>query len=143
MKTSQNGLKLIRACEGLCLTVKPDNKGLQIGYGHDLQSGESYPNGITESQAEALLQADLASRYEPVVNRLAPSANQNQFDALVDFCYNLGPGDLATMLHHGFDQAPKQIPAWCWEEVNGVEQKSAGLEERRAMEVALFVSQAL
>jgi lysozyme len=111
MRTSQNGLNLIQASEGLCLTVKPDNKGPQIGYGHDLQPGESYPNGITESQALALLQADLATRYERAVNPLAPDANQNQFDALVDFCYNLGPGDLATMLNHGFDQVPKQRPA--------------------------------
>jgi GH24 family phage-related lysozyme (muramidase) len=42
------------------------------------------------------------------------------------------------MLHHGFDQAPVQIPAWCYAIIDGVEQKYPPLVIRRAKEVALF-----
>jgi GH24 family phage-related lysozyme (muramidase) len=147
MQTSPNGRQFIAGNEGTCLTIKPDNKGPQIGHGHDLTPAEiaygvvygvPIRNGITNAQADFILQQDLDITCDPAVNRLAPQANQSQFDALSDFCYNLGPGRLATMLHHGFDQATNQIPAWCYEEIDGVEQKSAGLEARRLKEVALF-----
>lgn len=138
MQTSVNGRKFLEANEGLRLSVYNDNGKSAIGYGHDLLPGEVFPNGITQAQADQLLTQDLSTRFEPAVSRLAPQANQNQFDALVDFCYNLGPGDLATMLHHGFDQVPLHIPAWCYKEVNGVEQKDPGLEARRKKEVVLF-----
>lgn len=147
MKTSQNGINLIKQSEGTCLTIKPDNKGLQIGHGHDMNIDETITsivygvdikNGISMIQADYILDRDLVTKYEPAVERLAPQANQNQFDALVDFAYNLGIAHLATMLHHGFDKAPDNIPSWCYEEINGVEVKSPGLAARRAAEVKLF-----
>lgn len=147
MQTSPNGFSFLVSNEGTCLTIKPDNKGPQLGHGHDLTpselaSGQVYGipirPSITLAQADTILHSDLSSIYEPAVNRLAPQANQNQFDALIDFCYNLGPGDLATMLHHGWSQVPVQIPAWCYAEINGVEQKDPPLVSRRAREVELF-----
>lgn len=144
MKTSINGIAFLQGNESLSLTIKRDNKGPMIGYSHDLTPAEiesgMYSNGITRAGASSLLAFDLATRFEPAVNRLAPQANQNQFDALIDFCYNLGPGALATMLHHGFDKVPVSMVAWCYEEINGVEQKSPGLLARRQKEVALFLS---
>ena len=140
MQTSPNGIQFIKTNEGFVSLVSNDNGKQVIGYGHDLLPGELalYSHGISEADAETLLTRDLSTRFEPAVSRLAPTANQNQFDALVDFCYNLGPGDLATMLHHGFDQVPTHILAWCYEEKDGVEVKSAGLEARRAKELTLF-----
>lgn len=138
MTTSDNGVRFIESNEGYSAHVYNDNGKQAIGYGHDLQPGESFVAGLTQAEAETLLRKDLAARFEPSVNSLAPWANQNQFDALVDFCYNLGPADLATMLHHGQAQVPAQIPAWCYEHVNGVAKKDAGLEARREKEVALF-----
>ncbi len=141
MQTSLNGIAFIEANEGFCPTVRPDNRGPMIGFGHDLQPGETFPDGITPADAAQLLLNDLHTRFEPAVNRLAdPSCTQNQFDALVDFCYNLGPGDLATMLHHGWAAVPVQMLAWVYGEIDGVEQKLPGLEARRAKEVALFNS---
>ena len=90
MQTSANGVAFIKSNEGLRLTVYNDDGKACIGYGHDLQSGESFLEGITAEQADAILTTDLRTRFEPPVNRLAPWANQNQFDALVDFCFNLG-----------------------------------------------------
>jgi GH24 family phage-related lysozyme (muramidase) len=147
MQTSQNGFNFLVSNEGTCLTIKPDNKGPQIGHGHDLTPAEqssklvygiNISGGITTAQADTILWADLHTVYEPAVNRQAPQANQNQFDALIDFCYNLGLAPLATMLHHGFSQVPVQMPAWCYAEIDGVEQKYPPLEARRQKEVALF-----
>ena len=66
------------------------------------------------------------------------SSNQNQIDSCADFCYNDGPVHLATMLHHGWDQIPAQMPAWVYGKVKGVETKIPGLVVRRAAEVTLF-----
>jgi lysozyme len=100
--------------------------------------GETPPASITRDAAQALLVKD-AARFEPAVNALIPpDCTQNQFNALLDFCYNEGPAALATMMHHGWDQIPVQILAWCYEHVNGVALKVPGLLSRRKKELALF-----
>ncbi len=138
MQTSPNGIAFIRKNEGVRLSVYDDNGHPAIGYGHDLTQPEIfsgvYVNGITIDQAASLLQQDLTARYEPSVNELAPDANQNQFDALVDFAYNLGGGALKQMLAHGWDQVTTQIPRW--NHLNGV--VHPGLTARREAEVELF-----
>ncbi len=139
MKTSENGIAFIKKNEGFVSIPKMDNGKLAWGYGHDQRAGEPVPSNITPEQADTLLRTDLPG-YEAHVNALAPNATQNQFDALVDFCYNLGPGDLATMLHHGLDKAAGNIPAWHWEHINGVLTDNKGLAARRAEEVSLFNS---
>ena len=109
-----------------------------VGYGHKVSRGESFPDGITEESAEALLQKDLAP-VESILNRLVPpNCTQNQFDALCDFGFNLGTGALQTMLGHGWDFVPLQIPRWDYAKVNGVETEIEGLKNRRAKELALF-----
>ena len=138
MQTSPNGILFIRKNEGVRLSIYDDNGHPAIGYGHDLTQQEIvsgvYVNGITIDQAAALLKQDLTVRYEPIVNELAPQANQNEFDALVDFTYNLGVGALKQMLAHGWDQVTEQIPRW--NHVNGL--VNPGLTARREAEVELF-----
>jgi len=143
MNTSAAGRAFLEKNEGLRLTVYNDAGHPAIGYGHDLLPGETFPGGITPAQADALLSTDLATRFEPAVtaavaSAVPPSCTQNQFDALVDFCYNEGPRNLAIMLSHGWAQIPSQMPRWCYEEVEGVTVKSAGLAARRAAEVKMF-----
>lgn len=148
MQVSQNGKLLIISNEGTCLTVKPDNKGPQIGHGHDLTPAElasgtvygiSFAGGITEEQADFICDQDLATIYDPALTRLLPpTATQNQIDACGDFAYNEGILHLATMLNHGWDQVPNQMPFWVYAMVNGVETKLPGLIARRAKEVALW-----
>jgi lysozyme len=133
VEISQTGLDLIMQSEGFSATPYDDNGKQAWGYGHDALAGEEVPTSITEPDAQILLKQDL-SMVMNAVQKLAPQANQNQFDALCDFAYNLGVGALQTMLSHGFDQVPSQIPRW--NHVNRVE--SAGLTQRRAAEVALF-----
>src|SRR5450631_4021493 len=97
MQLSTNGLELTKKAEGFRNRVYVDVAGIRtIGYGHRLLPGESFPNGIDETQAEGMLTADLRTA-ELAVDRLVkvPLA-QGQFDALVDFAFNLGAGRLAA-----------------------------------------------
>lgn len=139
MKTSAEGRAFIKGSEGFVSKPTPDNGKMAWGYGHDQLPGEPLPESITPDEADVLLQQDLA-KIEPRVSELAPWATQTQFDALIDFAYNLGLVALTTMLHHGQEQVPTQIPAWCYMHVNGVAQKSEGLLARRNKEVRLFTT---
>lgn len=140
MRTSANGVNFIKANEGYTPRPKDDNGHLMWGHGHDRRGFELVPDYISFADSEFLLLADLGMYFEPQVSALAPWANQNQFDALVDFCYNEGPAALATMLHHGVDKVPVQILAWCYEHVNGVARLNAGLLDRRNKELQLYES---
>lgn len=139
MQTSDAGLDLIRTEEGLTLTVTGDAGGKeQIGYGHDLLPGEWYPHGITAATAEELLRQDVA-KCEAVLNRLVPAAcTQGQFDALIDFTYECGAGALETLLAHGWNQVPWQLPRWAHAQVNGAEVELPGMVARREAEVTMF-----
>lgn len=142
MKISDKGLALIREFEGFRPFAYKDTAGLwTIGIGHKLKPGERYPTGITEAQAEVLLEQD-AVTAEADVNRLVKvSLSQNQFDALTDFAYNLGDGSLEDstllkLLNEGdYSGAAAQFPLW--DHVGGV--VSAGLLRRREAEQALFL----
>lgn len=140
MKTSANGIEFIKANEGYTPKPKDDNGHLMWGHGHDRRGFELVPDYISLSDSNILLIEDLSTYFEPAVNKLAPWANQNQFDALIDFAYNLGTAALATMLHHGKEQVEVQILAWCYEHVNGVARLNAGLGTRRTKELKLYES---
>ena len=142
LSISENGVAFIKGWEGLTTVPKRDIGGgrWMWGYGHDQEPGEGLPASVNANDADAILRTDLAAWVEPAVRRLAPQANQNQFDALSDFCYNEGPAHLATMLSHGFDQVPAQMPRWVYAVVNHVETELDDLKQRRAAEVALFNS---
>ena len=90
MKTSQTGIKLIEEFEGCRLTAYQDSVGVwTIGYGHtkNVKRGQV----ITREQAEHYLIQDVA-KAEKNVNSFDSKYhwNQNQFDALVSFAFNIG-----------------------------------------------------
>ena len=100
MKTSATGLQMIESFEGLRLTAYFDSaKVPTIGYGHTgAVDGTPVCTGmtITIAKAEQLLAEDL-SEAEAAVNKYSKySFNQNQFDALVSFAYNIGNIDKLT-----------------------------------------------
>lgn len=100
MKTSENGLNLIKSFEGCRLDAYTDPAGvLTIGYGHT--SGVKKGQKITQSQADAFLKEDV-ERFEKSVNALLIhyKFNQNEFDALVSFTYNLGAGNLKKLTNN-------------------------------------------
>ena len=88
MKTSRDALNAIKEFEGLRLQAYKCPAGVwTIGYGHT--DGVTDGMEITERQATALLKADLIP-VEKAVNELGVCKTQGQFDALVDFAFNLG-----------------------------------------------------
>lgn len=98
-KTGQLGLNLIRKFEGFYAKPYLCPAGIPtIGYG-----ATYYPNGkrvtlqdaaITEQQAEEMLVSMLKTYEQSVDSFTRDDINQNQFDALVCFAYNLGVQNL-------------------------------------------------
>ena len=86
MKTSSNGIALIKQLEGFSSTAYWDVDGYSIGYGHH---GARAGQTITRDDAERLLQTDLKT-FEQTVSGVNPRLSQNQFDAAVSLCYNIG-----------------------------------------------------
>ena len=99
MNISQRGIDLIKSFEGFraqaykCVITE---KYYTIGYGH-YGSDVKFNQVITKAQAEALLSHDL-ERFVKHVNQYdyKYDFNQNQFDALVSFAYNIGNIDQLT-----------------------------------------------
>ena len=99
-KISSNGLEIIKKYEGCYLKAYKCPAGVwTIGYGHTagVKSGMS----ISKAEAEKLLKEDCEA-FEKYVNSksivpLTDELNQNQFDALVSFAFNVGPGNLKKL----------------------------------------------
>ena len=138
MKTSQNGINLIKSFEG-CRTVAywdPYGKIYTIGYGH---TGKDVYKGlkISEEQAENLLRKDL-NRFEIAVNSIVRhKLNQNQFDALVSFSFNLGEGNLKGLCaNKSLSQIAKDILLYN----KSGKKVLKGLVRRRKAEQKLFLT---
>lgn len=96
MKTSETGRKLIKQFEGCRLTAYQCAAGVwTIGYGHT--AGVKKGQVITQEQAEKFLKEDLV-KFEGKVGKYDAVYhwNQNQFDALVSFAFNVGSIDQLT-----------------------------------------------
>lgn len=140
MKSSNILIKKIKEFEVLRLKSYKDSAGVwTIGYGHTrgVKSGQI----ITKKQAESLFRGDLLSSEE-FVNNLGLSLSQGQFDALVDFAYNLGTGSLSrsTLLKKILTKAPTseiqdEFKRWIY--AGG--KKLKGLVKRRAWEAQRWV----
>lgn len=92
MHTSHRGLAMIESFEGFSAVQYDDGTGtMTIGYGTTAADISPLPTRCTRAQAEGWLAVHLQSKYEPSVNQLGVSLNQNQFDALVSLAYNVGP----------------------------------------------------
>ncbi|MGH9599568.1 MAG: lysozyme [Terracidiphilus sp.] len=141
MQLSEAGQELIERSEGFRGQTYKDAAGFPtIGYGHKLLPGEAFPAGIDEARASALLAADVKSTGQAVERLVKVPLTQGQFDALVDFCFNLGQGRLAssTLLRElnagNYDAAREQLLRW---DCAGSEEV-AGLKSRREAEFQLW-----
>jgi lysozyme len=166
MKISESGVDIVKEFEGYrdrlpdggckayrCI-VGRDKKGRPI---HDGKwtIGWGCTEGITAStvwtrkQAEEGLRRELEKGERIVERNVTVDLNQNQFDALVSFAYNVGEGDkqrgisgfaTSTLLKHinagRWDAAAGQFKLWTGS--NGVK-NVPGLVRRRQMEKALFL----
>ena len=62
-----------------------------IGYGHKIQSGEDFSNGITDSQADSLLKKDLEKAKKQVEKEVGTNRlSKKQMEMFVDFVFNMG-----------------------------------------------------
>ena len=143
-KISTNCINLIKYFEKCKLQAyKPiaAEKDYTIGWGHkgpDVKAGMI----ISQKRAEELLKSDL-QKFENAVNKYVKvPITQNQFDALVSFCYNTGTNSFASstllkMLNaNKFIEAANEFGRWVKGD-NG--QVLQGLVERRNREKELFL----
>lgn len=135
---SSKGLNLIKSFEGCKLTAYkglPTEKYYTIGYGHygpDVKAGMK----ITEQQAEELLVQDCKKAIKNVNSFMSKyNFNQNQFDALVSFAFNIGSiNQLTASGTRTLEQISSKIPAY--NKSGG--RVIVGLVKRRAKEKELF-----
>jgi len=154
MQMSQHGLDLLQQWEGFELKVYNDSAGLPtIGVGHlltksELSSGKivikgvsvKYADGLTNQQALDLLSQDVNPAEQTVGNGVKVSLNQNQFDTLVSFTFNVGgsaftSSTLLKVLNQGqYAQVPDQLRRWTRAGGRVVQ----GLVNRRENEIKLW-----
>jgi lysozyme len=157
MQMSENGLELLKQWEGFELKVYKDSAGLPtIGVGHLITKSEQssgniviagapipYANGLTDQQVLDLLSQDVQPAESSVNNGVKVELNQNQFDALVSFTFNVGGGSFSSstllkVLNQGqYDQVPDQLRRW--NKAGG--KVVQGLVNRRENEVNLWNGQ--
>lgn len=146
MNISQNGITLIKEFEGFRSYPYLDQVGVPtIGYGTTYYPGgekvtlEDRP--ITDGQATAYLLNYLAPVEAKITQIVTKPINQNQFDSLCSFSYNLGIGALeeSTLLKEininpNNTDISHQFSLWC--HAGGV--VLSDLVKRRAKEAALY-----
>ncbi len=146
MKISQIGVDLIKRFEGLELESYQDIAGIwTIGYGHtgpEVEAGQK----LSPAEAEALLRHDLISREKAVSRLTNVPLNQNEFDALVSFVYNVGAtaySESTARRRLNKENREGAGDALTWfnkARINGVLRPVAGLTRRRAAERDLFLT---
>ena len=135
MKISEKGLSIIKEFEGCRLEAYLDPAGVPtIGYGHT--SGVKMGQVITQNTADKYLRNDCAAAEKNVNSFDAKYHwNQNQFDALVSFAFNLGSiNQLTANGTRSIAEISAKIPEYC----HAGGKKLAGLVRRRAAEKELF-----
>lgn len=161
----QAGIDLVKAFEGIpdgdssTVNIDPYLDPIQIwtiGWGHAIrQNGRFlrgsldraaafalYPGGITKTQAESLLAADLMDVGRDVQPLVKVTLSDNEFAALVSFAFNLGINNLKTStllreLNEG-DRGAAADQFSRWVLAGGV--KMDGLVKRRKAERDLFLT---
>jgi len=139
MKTSKEGVSLLKKFEGCKLRTYLDAVDVPtIAYGRtkDVKIGDI----CTQQQAEDWLEEELVEYEGYVEKAVTVPLEQNQFDALVSWTYNLGPSNLtrSSMLRvlnaSDYDNVPEQIMRW--NKAGG--RVLAGLVRRREAEAEMF-----
>ncbi len=146
MQFSTAGLDLLKKSEGFRSHPYLDVAGLStIGYGHRALPLESFLNGIDEEQAIQMLHEDISQAEESVRRLVKVALTQGQYDALVDFVYNLGGKRLAASsllreLNFGrYGAAADQLLLWD----HAGRSEVSGLKARREAEFHLWHDPAL
>lgn len=143
---TDEGLEIIMHHEGfvpevyLCPAAIPT-----IGYGHVVLPYENFDEGITEEQGMEILRNDVGIAERAVTRLISVPLEDEQFDALVSFTFNLGSGSLQTSTlrqkvnRQEHDLAPDQFRRWVY--AGG--RKLKGLVRRREDEALWYESASL
>ena len=141
MKTSAKGIALIKQSEGFRAQAYKCPAGVwTIGYG--TTAGVTPGMVVTEATATEML-VNHVSGIETQLNGLGLRLRENQFDALVDFIYNLGFGafqssGLLAMIKVNSDNSNIPTEFRKWRIAAG--KPSQGLVNRREAEIRLYFS---
>ena len=143
MKTSQNGIELIKLFEGCKLkSYKCPANVWTIGYGNTFYlDGSKVLMGQKISQVEAdMLLLKLLPKYEATVDRnIKVTVTQNQYDALVSFCWNCGSSEALFRLVNQKATDAIIYDWWINHYVTGGGKLLPGLLKRRRKEADLFI----
>lgn len=157
MTVSKNYYKHLEEIEGRRHKWYLDTGGVPtIGLGHAITISERrsgkiiigsapirYAGGLTDNQIDALAKQDSYIAVKAINKLVLVPLNQNQFDALVSFVFNIGTGQdgfagstLLKLLNAGhYDLVPAQMRRWIYD--NG--DVNEGLVNRREKEIALWL----
>jgi lysozyme len=145
-RMSDKGIKLLQQFEGFRTHAYQCSAGVwTIGWGHTSAAGA--PNVrkgmvITRQEAEAVLRRDLKQYEEAVRKHVKVKLTQDEFDALVSFCFNIGTnGFAASSVVRYINTGRKHLVGAglaMWVKAGG--KTSKGLVARRKMEADLFYS---
>jgi lysozyme len=147
-KPSRAGVRLIARFEGFRSDLYDDAAGhCTIGYGHLVHTGAcsgsesvEFRRGITRERALEILGEDAESAAAAVNDAVKVPLEQDQFDALTSFVFNVGAGafresTLLKLLNQGkYEDVPEQLDRW----VKAGPRTLPGLVARRKVEGELF-----
>ncbi len=144
LTASRAALDLIASFEGFrARAAKTPDGRWTLGFGHVATAREGL--SVSRAEAEDLLRWDLRPVEDMVRQSALTPLNQNQFDALVSFAFNIGVSNFATCdvlryLNQGQPIAGAlAMHAWRRARVNGRVLVIDALVRRRAAEAALFL----
>jgi GH24 family phage-related lysozyme (muramidase) len=143
-RMSEAGIAFLHHFEGRVLHPYNDSAGhCTIGWGHLIHRGGCTDQdrrdyaGFDEAAADRLFRTDIVRYEDYAVQYTDPVAlTQSQFDAIVSFVYNLGPGNFSTssvrkdILNDRFDRVPADMLLW--------DPTVCGLRNRHTSEGDLF-----
>ena len=143
IQLSSRGLNLIKQFESFSSVGYVCPGGIHtIGYGHVIKKGETFPQPLSESEAETLLLQDVMGATHAVGRLIKVPLTQGQFDALVSFTFNCGAGALqrstlrACVNRQEHWQVPTELLKW----THSCGKSLPGLMRRRMAEALLYVS---
>jgi lysozyme len=146
MKIGKNGLSLLKNWEQgpnggfASISYKCSGNKNTIGWGHVIKESDKIVQPIDRVKAEELLLNDIEWAEDAINKLVKVEINQNQFDSLVCFVFNIGENNfrnstLLKLLNEGsLDLVPTQLMRW----VYAAGKQLRGLENRRFAEVELW-----
>lgn len=118
MTVSPQGRAMIAAAEGRSAYPYGDANGQSVGIGHFIQPGENFVFPLSDAEIDQLFNADIAKVENSINAGVRVALNQDQFDALGDFVFNVGArafetSTLLRLLNNGdYAGAADQFSRW-------------------------------